>query len=233
MRTGTSLRGQRGAAALLVGWLVVLLLGSLLFRLGPTWLRDPETIRAFFLGFGVLAPVVFVLVQATQVVVAPIPGQVLGFVAGYLFGAVWGTGLSLIGATIGTFAAVWLARRYGRPAVEQLVPRDTIDRFDAAVERRGRLALFVIFLVPGLPDDAICFAAGLTRIRVRWVLAVSLVGRLPGYALVALAGARLAGGHETDAVALLGIVALVSVTVYLGRDALVEWLSGSPEHVTT
>lgn len=226
MRTGTTLRGQRGAAALLAGWLLLLLAGSLLFRLGPAWMRDPEAFRTFFLGFGVLAPAAFVVVQALQVVVAPLPGQVLGFVAGYLFGAAWGTALSVLGATIGTYVAVGLARRYGRPVVERLVRPATIDHFDAAVDRRGLLALFVVFLIPGLPDDAICFAAGLTRLDVKRVVAVSVLGRLPGYALVSLAGARLAGGRTGDTAVLLGVLVAVSVAVYLARDAVGRWLIG-------
>ena len=223
------MREQRGAAALLAAWLLLLLSGSLLVRLGPPWLSDVEAIRTLLLGFGLLAPVAFVLVQAIQVVVAPIPGQVLGFVAGYLFGAVWGTALSLLGAAIGTVVAVWLSRRYGRPAVERLVRPETLDRFDAAVDRRGLLALFVVFLVPGLPDDAICFAAGLTRLDVERVLVVSVVGRLPGYALVALAGARLAGGRPSHTALLLAVLVVISVVAYLARDALGRWLAGDDD----
>lgn len=227
MRAGTGPTGRLGAAAVLALWLLVLLAGVLALRFGPPWLTDPEGVRAFFLAFGPLAAVAFVVVQAAQVVVAPLPGQLLGFVGGLLFGVVVGTALSLLGATIGTYVAVRLARRYGRPAVERLVAPATIDQFDAAVERRGLLALFLVFLVPGLPDDAICLVAGLTRLDVRRVLLVSLVGRLPGYALVALAGDRLAGGHETDAVALLAVLVVVSLAAYLRRAALVRWLAGA------
>ena len=220
------MRSQRGAAALLAAWFLLLLAGSLLARFGAPWLRDPMAVRTFVLGFGILAPVAFVVVQASQVVLAPIPGQVLGFVAGYLFGALWGTALSLLGATIGTYVAVRLSRRYGRPAVERLVRPETIELFDAAVDRRGLLALFVVFLVPGLPDDAICFAAGLTRLRVSRVLGVSLAGRAPGYALVAFAGAGVAGGRLVDAAVLLGVLVAVSVAAYLARDELGRWLAG-------
>lgn len=154
------LPGSPGWRAAAGRWLLLIAAGALLAAREPPWLADAERLRAFFLSFGVLAPVAFVLVQAAQVVVAPLPGQVLGFAAGYLFGAVAGTVLSVGGATLGTYLAVRLARRYGRPAVERLVRPTTIDQFDAAVEERGRLALLVVSLVPGLPDDAICLAAG-------------------------------------------------------------------------
>lgn len=225
MRTRSPYRGRLGGALLLAGWLLLLATGALLAARAPPWLADPERLRAFFLGFGLLAPVAFVMVQAAQVVLAPLPGQVLGFVAGYLFGAVAGTVLSVGGATIGTYVVVRLARRYGRPAVERLVHPATIDQFDAAVEQRGRLALLVVFLIPGLPDDAICFAAGLTRLELRWILLVSVVGRLPGYAVVSLAGSRLAGGRPDETLLLLGLLAALSLGAYLGRRTILRWLT--------
>lgn len=204
--------------------------GLLLLDRAVPWLDDPVAAHEFVGGFGLVAPAIFVLVQAAQVVLAPVPGHVLGFVGGYLFGAALGTALSLLGATIGTYVAVAVVRRLGRPSVERLVSPATIDRFDAAVDRRGSLALFIVFLIPGLPDDAICFVAGLTRLEIRRILIVSAVGRLPGYAFVSLAGARFAGGHVGDAVLLVGGLAVVTALVYLRRRSLLRWLVG-PEVV--
>ncbi|MEF8827066.1 MAG: hypothetical protein V5A34_11250 [Halapricum sp.] len=51
------------------------------------------------------APLAFVLLQAVQVVIAPIPGQVLALASGWLFGLVWGTVYSIIGATLGSYTA--------------------------------------------------------------------------------------------------------------------------------
>ena len=41
--------------------------------------------------WGVLAPVVFIGLQALQVIIAPIPGQLTGILGGYLFGEWWGS----------------------------------------------------------------------------------------------------------------------------------------------
>ena len=78
------------------------------------FLLEPEEARSFVASFGLFAPAVLILLQAMQVVFAPIPGQVLAVVAGYLFGPWWGTLYNVIGITIGSTAAFWLSRRYGR-----------------------------------------------------------------------------------------------------------------------
>jgi uncharacterized membrane protein YdjX (TVP38/TMEM64 family) len=192
-------------------------------RLFPV-LTDPVAVRAAIRSTGVLAPVVFLVVQAVQVLVAPIPGQVLGFVAGYLFGVIWGTALSVAGATVGGYVAFRLARRYGRPLIERFVEDEAVALFDSFSSAHGDVVLFLVFLIPGLPDDAICFLAGVSDIDTRSFLVASVVGRAPGYFLVALAGARLAEARTAETTALLVALAIVSATGYLFRGRVTRWL---------
>lgn len=214
-----------------IGWLFVLavaLIGSaaLVGRFLP-WLTDPASLRAAFEAAGPYAPAVFVLVQAGQVIFAPIPGQALGFAGGYLFGATYGTAYSLLGATLGSYVVFRLSRRYGRQHVERAFDQGLVEQFDALVERRGLLALFVVFLVPGLPDDVVCFVAGLTDLRIRDMLVVSAAGRLPGYFLVNAAGAQLEAGDTATAVLLVGALVTLSVLGYVWRDALIVRMTGT------
>jgi uncharacterized membrane protein YdjX (TVP38/TMEM64 family) len=219
-----SARARRRALAALVGY--ALLAAFVTFglpRLYPP-LTDPVAVRLAIRATGALAPVVFVVVQALQVVLAPVPGQVLGFVAGYLFGVVSGTLLSVLGATLGGYVAFRLSRRYGRPVAERLVADEAIALFDGFSADHGDVALFVVFLVPGLPDDAVCFLAGIGDVDTRSFLLASVVGRFPGYFLVALAGARLAETRTAETAALLVVLGAVSTVGYLFRDRITRWL---------
>lgn len=207
------------------GWVLLFLVAvvglfglGVAIGLGGTAALDPVRVRSWVAGFGVLAPLVMVALQAVQVVVAPIPGQVLGLVAGYLFGPSLGTLYSLAGATIGSVVVFVVTRRLGRPFVVDVVDPETLARFDDLSTRRGAVVLFVVFLVPGLPDDLVCFVAGLTPLRIRTLTAVSVVGRLPGYFLVALAGADLATAAYLDAAVILALLVAVSLVVYAYRD---------------
>jgi uncharacterized membrane protein YdjX (TVP38/TMEM64 family) len=205
------------ALALLLAVVAAVTLG--LHRAVPG-LDDPAWLRNQVASYGPLAPVVFVLAQATQVVVAPVPGQVLAFVGGYLFGPVWGTLLSLVGATFGSAVAFSLARRYGRPYVERVVTEDALDTFDGLAASDGRFALFLAFLVPGLPDDAICFVAGISRVPIWQLVVISAVGRVPGYAAVSYAGARFATAHYVETALVLVVVAALAALVYWRKDEL-------------
>lgn len=188
-------------------------------------LLDAHTLRAELSNYGLFAPVAFILLQAAQVILAPVPGQILAFVGGYLFGPLLGTLYSLIGATLGSTIAFFLSRRLGRPVVEDLLHPETLAAVDGFVEEHGRVGVFLVFLLPGLPDDALCLVAGLTTIPLGQLVVLSIVGRLPAYLLITLAGARIATQDHFEAGLILGGLALVTLVVYWKHEAILDRLA--------
>jgi uncharacterized membrane protein YdjX (TVP38/TMEM64 family) len=180
---------------------------------------DPERLRAVLSGFGPFAPLAFVVLQAAQVLVAPIPGPALALAAGYLFGWQLGTLYSMIGVTIGSALAITIARRFGRPAVERFVAPHALARFDDFLDARGQIGLFVVFLFPGFPDDVLCFIAGLTDVPVRRLVLLVAVARTPAFLVVAVAGER-AATDLVGASVILAVLTLVAALGYAYRDRL-------------
>jgi len=214
-------RADRWRTLLLVGVVVAAFVGLYLgVRRYAPFVFNAKALRAWIAGFGIFAPVVFIFLQATQVVVAPIPGQVVALVAGYLFGPVYGTIYSLTGVLIGSAVAFSLAKRYGRSFVEGVIADDVISRFDAFVERVGAPGLFAFVIIPGLPDDAICFLSGLTTWRLRTFLGVIAIGRLPAYVITVYAGGEFASGRFIEGIALVGLIITVSAVGYYKQDAV-------------
>jgi len=153
---------------------------------------------------------VLILLQALQVFLAPIPGQVLGAAAGYIFGPWLGTLYSMVGVMLGSILALTLSRRYGRPLVERFVAKETLARMDELIAKGGLWFFFIAFLLPFFPDDALCFLAGLSPIPLRWLLAVMVVGRLPGVAASAFLGAGISHLPPELLAVILGLAALLT-----------------------
>lgn len=219
-RVFDSARKRRRALVYVAIALLLLAGATVFFRRQLAFLTDGPALRAFVTQYGVWAPLVLVGLQALQVVAAPVPGQVLAVAAGYLFGVWWGTLYNMVGVTLGSTAAFWLSRRFGRPYVERLVTADALARFDALSTEHARSVLFLAFLVPGLPDDILCFAGGLTRIPLWQLVALAVVGRLPGFLLANVVGDLLGTGRVGMAVVVATLVLAVSVVGYLNRDRL-------------
>ena len=153
-----------------------------------------ERLREWVAATGALAPLVFVAVQVLQVVVFVIPGEVPVFAGGYLFGPWLGTALSLTGILAGSAIDFYLARLAGVPFVKALFPGDRVDRIGRLLESRGaRIGFFLLFLIPGIPKDILCYVAGLSPMRFPFFIGVSMLGRLPG-----ILGSAIIGDAAAD-----------------------------------
>jgi len=186
-------------------------LGVVLFLWGrplAKLLADVEQVRRFVAGFGIWAPSAIIGLEVAQVVLAPIPGGAIDLTSGYLFGAGWGTLYSMAGVMGGTITALYLARRFGRPLVERLVPRHTLSRLDRYARHRGELFFLLLFLMPFTPNDVACFLAGLTPIPLARLILIALIGRIPGVLMANLMGAN-ATALSTGQWLLIGIPLLL------------------------
>ncbi len=149
--------------------------------------RDQVVAEIHAAGFW--GPLALIGLIVAQTVVAPIPGVVLNLVAGYLYGLGLGLLYSWLGLAAGSALAMGLARFAGRPMVERLVAHPALSRFDR-LARKGGLPFFLLaFLIPGLPDDLLCFVAGLTRLPLRALWLLSVTARLPGLSVAVWLGA--------------------------------------------
>jgi len=150
-----------------------------------------ESIALYVERWGLWAPFIFVLIQAAQVILAPIPGNITALAGGALFG--WGVGflLSSLGLVIGSVIAFALGRYFGKPLVIRMVGEKTYERYEGVIARKGIWVLFLIFLIPFFPDDALCLLAGMTAIPFPLFLLLVVLGRLPGMLVANLAGSGL------------------------------------------
>ncbi|WP_168719647.1 TVP38/TMEM64 family protein [Thermosulfurimonas marina] len=141
--------------------------------------ENREALRAFVEAQGALAPLAFVALQALQVVLAPLPGEVTGFLAGYLFGPWEGFFLAMSGLALGSSAAFGLARLFERSLEAHFRERPFYQRTVRFTRRHGPTAAFLLFLFPGLPKDYLCYALGLLPFPFRLFFPVMLLGRAP------------------------------------------------------
>lgn len=168
----------------------------------------------------------FILIQVLQVVIAPIPGQAAAFAGGFIFGFWKGWALTTLGLVIGSFIAMVLARLLGMGLVRKIVPDSIIKQFDSVISDGGYMTFFMIFLLPALPDDAVCFLAGLTKLKLLPLTIVSLLGRAPGMAVLSLTGAGFAGGASLVVEVLFAVMMVASVLLWLFWEVIEAWVYG-------
>jgi uncharacterized membrane protein YdjX (TVP38/TMEM64 family) len=140
---------------------------------------------------GAWGPAVLFAVQVLQIVVAPIPGALVPFLAGLLYGPWLGPLVAAAGTAVGSIAAYAIGRYAGRPLASRWIGAQALERAHAMIGGKRWLALVPLFLFPLSPSDALCIAAGVIGLEWRQLLIAVALGRLPKDAAVALAGAGL------------------------------------------
>jgi uncharacterized membrane protein YdjX (TVP38/TMEM64 family) len=180
-----------------------------------------ERLRTWIAAAGLKAPLLFVGVQALQVVVFFIPGEIPQIAGGYLFGIWQGALLSLAGITLGACFNFLMARLLGVPFVRALFAGKDVERTRRLAESgRARLTFFLLFLIPGIPKDILCYAAGLSSLSLGTFLLYSSLGRLPGIVGSAFMGEAAAGERWLLAGGLLLLAVVLFVLGFLLRDQI-------------
>ena len=151
-------------------------------------MTDREWLRQTVNSMGWAAPLVFMSLQIGQVLFAPIPGELTGFLGGYVFGALNGFLLSTLGLAMGSMINFAIGHFLGEPMVRKLVRCETYDKYNQMVQYKGILVIFIFFLIPGFPKDYLCMFLGLTTLPARVFFVLSTVDASPAHWLSACRG---------------------------------------------
>jgi uncharacterized membrane protein YdjX (TVP38/TMEM64 family) len=181
---------------------------------------DRKRLRALVLSYGDLAPLIFIVLQVTQVVISFIPGEATGFLGGFIFGILPGFIYSSIGLTLGSLIAFGLSRWLGMRFVRRIVRPELYQKFGFLQEPRGLFVVFVFFLIPGFPKDTLSYILGVTPIPLWAFLVTMTLGRMPGTWLLSVQGAKFQAGETFSWVLLVAIGAFLLLMGYLYRDRI-------------
>lgn len=173
-----------------------------------------EQIKTFVLGFGIYAPLMFILLFT----LAPLiffPDGILALAGGLIFGFAWGSFYIVLGALCGGTLSFYLARLYGNKMREKLAHEKLIN-FQKSVKKHGFIMILLLRLVPLVPFNIISYSAGFSTIRYRDFFFATLLGMSPGVLVYANIGAQsLSFGSREFYISIGLLVALVVVSMVL------------------
>jgi len=162
-------------AALLV--VVAITVGLFLFR---DRLGDFETYKNYgYLG----AFMVSAITSAT--IILPVPGVAVVFALGAVLNPIIVGVAGGVGGGLGELTG-YLAGYSGRGVVENRKPYERMERW---MSRRGSITIFILALIPNPFFDLAGFTAGALRFPLWKFLCICLLGKIPRFVGIAIAGA--------------------------------------------
>ena len=196
-------------------WYLLIVIPIVLLILGyifpSEFFTNQETIRDFVNSYDSLAPIIFILMQILQVIIAPLSHYVVSIAGGFIFGTGLGFLYNLIGRIIGTAIAFYLGRYLGRKIIQHVVKLETINRYDYYFEK-GKILLFLAYFLPLFPDDELSYLAGMSRINPKVFMVIMALGHVGG----SLSLAYLGNGINSITEPLFIILSLITLISGIG-----------------
>ena len=138
-----------------------------------------KEMKIFLKGFGIFAPIVFVLVQIVQVIIPILPGAVGCLFGVVFFGPVLGFVYNYVGICAGSIIVFALGRTYGKKFVMKMTGEKFFNKYVKYLDsKRGFNKVFaVLIFLPVAPDDFLCYLAGLSNMTYKKYIMIILLGK--------------------------------------------------------
>lgn len=165
-------------------------------------------------SFGTLGCLVYLGWGTLSVVVTPLNFSFLGLAGGFIYGTGWAFVLNWICKIIGTSISFFLAQKLGRRVLNRMVSKSFLKKFDYLIEDERTMLLYtVLCFIPFTPSDTLAYLVGMSKVRYRSFLPISIVANSGTAFGLAYLGS---GGAFKDPLFLIGLgLALLGSLSYI------------------
>ena len=156
------------------------------FRLGI--FDDKYILVNYIKTLGIIAPIIFIILQIIQVIIPIIPGGITCLAGVLAFGPILGFIYNYIALIIGSCIVYYLASKYGIYLIRKLFKESTINKYIKYIDSKGfKVLFFISIILPFFPDDLLCYIASISKIKFNSYLIINLIGKqisLLGYSIM-------------------------------------------------
>lgn len=186
-------------------------------------LNEPGRFRDWIHSFGYNGILVFIFIQILQIVIAAIPGEVVQIAGGFIYGTWLGTLYLMIGVIFGSVVVFYASRLLGYPLVQAVVTEEKLTRLKFLIENpKADIALFILFLLPGLPKDILSYIAGLTPIKPLKFLVIATLARFPALFVSAYIGTNLQTENYLMVIVFSSLAVILFFVGFYFKDQLID-----------
>jgi uncharacterized membrane protein YdjX (TVP38/TMEM64 family) len=160
--------------------LVALVITTLVYlykSYGMSEYLNKESLLAYLEPFGNFIPVVYILVFIFAMLIN-IPASIFMISIGTLCGPFWGSIWAITGCYLASFILFALARKINYDKIKTKLG-SRWDTFDKQIESNGFLYLTFIRSLSLFPFSVICYASGVTSIKVKDYVRATVAGCIP------------------------------------------------------
>lgn len=159
-------------------------------------------------SFGPWGVIILLVIQVLQIILFFIPGEVIEFSSGLLYGILGGYLICIAGQILAILLTYFLVMIFGKALVDKMVDKETMDKVEER-HTRAEVLLFFCLLIPGIPKDVFNFVAPYCKVPMWKYIVITLIARFPSVFSSILMGAAILNGEFNLSL----IVLIVSATI--------------------
>ncbi len=179
------------------------------------FLADADKVRALVNAYPFRSRVLFFVLTMLQVILAVIPGEPFEIAAGYAFGSIEGTVLSMAAIYAASLIIFLVVKRYGRPVIELFFEPEQIDGVKLFNRpKQLNLLMFLLMFIPGTPKDILTYLAGLTPMKLGTWMKI-LLARFFSVVTSTVSGGLLGSKEYVLSAIVFGIGAIAAVVGFV------------------
>ncbi len=184
-----------------------------LFFIAKRLLIDAHSINDIASSFGLLGPIVLILLTSLGVLFTPIPAGLLVITAGYLYGVWLGSLYAYLGLLIAAISVFATFRKINGNGTSK-----TYQKYKEVVDKNKKI-LYLLYLVPVIPISIITFLAASSKIRWKEFLKMIFLGFTPAVIFLAYFGERITQGRIIEIILfiLITLAAIIIIIVTLKK----------------
>lgn len=200
----------------ILGFIFQIILPELFFE-------SQENLRQWLLQFEPFDKVIFIMIQALQVIIAPISHYAVGLAGGFLYGSILGGIYNYIGRIIGHVSSYWIGY-YLQNFVKKIFNPNDFEKYQKFIKGDKKtlwirlLILFLMIFLPLFPDDEISYLVGLAGLKFKYYFLVLLLGHIGGSFALSYLGAGEAKDPVFFGFVLFGIICTLLLIFLIKRN---------------
>jgi uncharacterized membrane protein YdjX (TVP38/TMEM64 family) len=131
-----------------------------------------------FQGNQLVVAFIFFTICILQPILLPFPEAATVGAGSAVLGSLPAASISFVGTLSGIVIAYFIAKIGGQKLIRKLVKENHIKQYQHYVARNEISILLILFVIPILPDEIICFGAGISGVSFKKFFVIACVAKL-------------------------------------------------------
>lgn len=124
------------------------------------------------------AAFIYFVISFLQPIVLPLPDPITVMAGSSVLGAFKGAAFGFSGTVLGIISMYFFVRATGSKFIEKFVSGSQIEKFNNYIKKNEFIVILLLFILPILPDEAICIGAGLINLNPYKFITVAIISKM-------------------------------------------------------